>query len=180
MAELLRGETAPTVAEAGPSAPPRAFRIRDSGRLAPDAAKWARPLSPPLWQRLEDERRQAHERAVEAYAEAAKARELAVKARQAAVDDEAALRKAVASGSKVPKPRAPAVEDAAAEAKRAAEAAGRLALESGAALAEPLSDDDVKAAIVAPLEQAAEIISTIPELVDRMQERLAEAARLGG
>ena len=86
MAELLPGNLAPTVAESSP-APPRPYRIRDSGRLDPDAAAWSRPLPPLLWRRLDDERRAAHERAVETYAEAAaKARELGARARQAAAD----------------------------------------------------------------------------------------------
>jgi hypothetical protein len=110
----------------------RPFRIRDSGRLGPDAAQWSRPLPPLLWQRLPDEQRQAHERAVETYAAAAaKARDLSAKARQAAADDEAALRRAVSAGGKPAKPKAPGLEAAAAEAKRAEEMAGQLVLESG-------------------------------------------------
>ena len=99
MAEILRGTLAPDNAGAEP-APPRRFRIRDSGRRDPDASRWARPLPPLLWARLDDEQRAAHERGVETYAEqAAKAREFAAKARQAATDDEAALHRRRRSGA---------------------------------------------------------------------------------
>jgi hypothetical protein len=179
MTELLPGNLAPTTADAE-APPPRPFRIRDSGRLDPDPAQWARPLPPLLWQRLDAEQRQAHERAVAAYAEAhGKARELAAKARQAALDDEQALRKAVSEGGKPPKPKAPALEQAAAEAQRAEEMAAVLVLESGRALAERLSDDDLEAVISEAKQQSAAIVATIPELVDRMLEELQEAGRLG-
>ena len=140
----------------------------------------ARPLPPLLWQRLDGERHAAHERALTVYVEAAgEARELIARARQAAVDDEAALRTAVAEGAKVPKPKAPTAETAAAEAQRAAEMAARLVLKSGGRLAAELSDDDVVAAITEAREQAAGIVAGIPELVDRLLAELAEAGRLG-
>lgn len=179
MAELLRGTLA---AEQGPDAPPpRPFGLQGSARRDLDASDVARPVPPLLWQRLDDEQRQAHERAVATYAEAnAQAHELAVKARQQAADDEQALRDAIVADLKVPAAKAPALEQQAAEAQRAQEMAGRLVLESGGRLVEALSDADVAAAIAEALEQQAEVIAAIPELVDRLLAELAEAGGLGG
>jgi hypothetical protein len=179
MAELLRGTVAPAGGDT--ETPPRPFRIRASGRLDPDAAQWTRPLPPLLWQRLEPERRQAHERAVETYAQAAaRAHELAGKARQQAVDDEAALREAVALSSTVPKPKAPAAEQAAVEARRAQDMAAALVLESGGELAAGFGADDVAAAIAEAKAEAAEIVAGIPEQVDRLLAELQSAGQLGG
>ena len=91
----------------GTETPPRPYRLRDSGRRDADPTEWTRPLPPTLWQRLDNEQRERHERAVEAYAEAAaKERELSVKAREQAAADEARMRQAVSEGSRPPKPKA--------------------------------------------------------------------------
>ena len=173
---VIRG----TVAE-GTETPPRPFRIRSSGRLDPDPAEWTSPLPPLLAKRLPAEQREQHERTVATWGEAAsKAREQGVKARQAAVDDEQALREAVASGSKPPKPKAVTAEAAAAEAQRAEEMAAVLVLESGRELAAGFSDDDLAAAIGEAKAQAAALVEALPELVDGMVEQLQEAGRLGG
>ena len=68
----------------------------------------------------------------------------------------------------MPQPRAPALEQAAAEARRAREMAGRLVLESAARLAEKLSDADVEAAASEANEQAAEIVAGLPAMADAL------------
>ena len=90
------------------------------------------------------------------------------------------MREAVAAGEKAPKPKAPALEAAAEEAKRAHEMAGELVLESGGAIAAQFTDEDVKAAIAEAKEQAAELVASIPEMVEILLAELAEAGRLGG
>jgi hypothetical protein len=176
---LVRGTVAP---EGGDTETPRAaFALTESGRRDLDPSTWLRPLPPTLWRRLPEQDRDAHERLAHGLAEAVgRAHEAAATARATTADDERALRAALTAGERPPKPKAPAAEQAAEQAKHEAVVAAELVIESGGELVRKFGDDEMSAAIGEAEQAAREVIARMPAQVDALHDALREVSELGG
>jgi hypothetical protein len=134
-----------------------------------------------LWERVDEQTRKAHLRLVERYEQLqAKARKAVLDAEAAKATDEAALRKAVEQDKAIPAAKAPGLADAAVQAQRAAEAAGRMVVESASGLLDGLSDSDVRAAVKQAEQDARQAVDEVPAMVDELLAALARAAAAGG
>jgi hypothetical protein len=166
-----------------PDSPPSTspLRLVDSGRLTVQADVWRKPLPEVLWRRLAEQRRREHERLVARYVElGVEVATLAGALERQKSDDEAALRAAVAKGRKPPTGKTPALEQELEERRRAAEAAGRMVVESGSALVGSLGEDDLAGAITDAQAEARQILEGLPPVADGIRAELLHAGELAG
>jgi hypothetical protein len=167
MANLVSGEIAPGGGEQERERAP--FKLTESGRRDSDPAAWLRPLPPVLWRRLSEEAREAHERLAHGHAQAvARAQELADKLRETEAADERALRDALRSGARPPKPKRQQAEQQAEQAQREQRVAAQLVIESGGELVRRFSDEQMMEAVAEAERAAREAIARVPTLVDEV------------
>jgi hypothetical protein len=114
-------------------------------------------------ERVSRGKRREHEKLLARRAEdEATARELSERYEAEKVEDEQKLREAVAAGRKAPKAKAPATEEALAEARTRLEVAEALVAESGKALVADLTDADLEAALADLDKSSREVIAKLP------------------
>lgn len=140
---------------------------------------WEQPLPDVLFSRLSEPARAAHAALLErTRAHTRKVAELTARAASASTHDDAARREALRAGTKLPTPKAPALEATLADERRDLDTLRELLAESGRALLATLDDNDLKVARDEAKRQGDELLTEFAERLNASRADLDRAARL--
>jgi hypothetical protein len=180
MTNVVSGELAPAGGHQQPTGPSGPLRIVGSGRTDPQLTEWRQPCPERLWERLDPDRRAAHERLVASAAAAqAQVRDLTGRLQAARVADERTLQNAIKRGRAPGAPTATDIERELAGAQERAQELVTLVEKSGRGLVAGLSDGVLDELITDAKGETSALITAVPGLLEQSIADLSRAGALG-